>query len=186
MLLAEEILGCGTSIEVKIFATDASLKSLEVAPPACSGSIEGDMSLEASTGSLEGRARIPDPQADPRHGGVRSQNVLRDPPFSHVDICTCRNLLIFSSPTCRSACWRCCISRSSMVARCSSALRKLGLAEGRVRDARPQASHLPPHRAARPSSPELPAFAARMIARRPGSHRTAASGNYVAVQQALF
>src|SRR3984893_6896893 len=100
MLLSEEIHSSGKSIEVKIFATDAAVKSLDLARAGVyPGRIEGDLSLERLDRFFERDEhvyRIPKQIRD--MVVFAPQNVLRDPPFSHVDICTCRNLLIYLEP----------------------------------------------------------------------------------------
>src|ERR1700686_114566 len=100
MLLAEEILSCGKSIEVKIFATDASVRLLELARAGVyPGGIEGDLSLERLDRFFERDEHVYRIRKPIRDMVVFApQNVLRDPPFSHVDICTCRNLLIYLEP----------------------------------------------------------------------------------------
>jgi len=190
MLLAEEIHSCGKSIEVKIFATDASVKSLELARAGVyPGGIEGDLSLERLDRFFEKDDHVYRIRKPIRDMVVFApQNVLRDPPFSHVDICTCRNLLIYLEPD----------VQERVLALLHFALKHggtlfLGSAEtsGSLKGVFEAVD--PKHRIYRrigPHShrhPDLPAFAARMIAAAP---RIALYGprpaTTFAVQQALF
>src|ERR1700686_4696186 len=190
MLLAEEILSCGKSIEVKIFATDASVRLLELARAGVyPGGIEGDLSLERLDRFFERDEHVYRIRKPIRDMVVFApQNVLRDPPFSHVDICTCRNLLIYLEPD----------VQERVLALLHFALKHggtlfLGSAEtpGSLKGVFETLD--PKHRIYRrigPHShrhPELPAFAARMIAAAP---RLASYGPRPAttfgVQQALF
>src|SRR6267378_1872729 len=190
MLLAEEVHGSGKSIEVKIFATDAAAKSLELARAGVyPGGIEGDLSLERLDRFFEKDEHVYRIRKQIRDMVVFApQNVLRDPPFSHVDLCTCRNLLIYLEPD----------VQERVLALLHFALKHggtlfLGSAEtpGSLKGLFETVS--PKHRIYRrigPHShrhPELPALAARMIAAAP---RRASYGprpaTTFAVQQALF
>ncbi|MDB6157236.1 MAG: torS, partial [Gammaproteobacteria bacterium] len=102
MLIAEEARAQGRldNLEVKIFATDTADKSLALARAGVyPGGIEGDLSperLERFFDKDEYTYRI---KKDIRDMVVFApQDVLRDPPFSRVDLCTCRNLLIYLEP----------------------------------------------------------------------------------------
>ena len=190
MVLAEEILSCGKSIEVKIFATDASVRLLELARAGVyPGGIEGDLSVERLDRFFEKDDHVYRIRKPIRDMVVFApQNVLRDPPFSHVDICTCRNLLIYLEPD----------VQERVLALLHFALKHggtlfLGSAEtpGSLKGVFETLD--PKHRIYRrigPHShrhPELPALAARMIAAAP---RLASYGprpaTTFAVQQALF
>jgi two-component system, chemotaxis family, CheB/CheR fusion protein len=100
MVLAEEIQKSGKRIDVKIFATDTADKSLALARSGVyPGGIEGDISLERLDRFFER-----DDHAYRLRKNIREmvvfapQDLLRDPPFSRVDICSCRNLLIYLEP----------------------------------------------------------------------------------------
>src|SRR6267143_1841745 len=190
MLLAEEISRCGKSIEVKIFATDAAVKSLELARAGVyPGGIEGDLSLERLDRFFDKDEHVYRIRKEIRDMVVFApQNVLRDPPFSHVDICTCRNLLIYLEPE----------VQERVLALLHFALKHggtlfLGSAEtpGSLKSLfEPVSLKHRIYRRIAPHShrhPELPALAARMIAAAPGlasyGRRPAAT---FAVQQALF
>ena len=190
MLLAEEILRSGKSIEVKIFATDAAVKALDLARAGVyPGGIEGDLSLERLDRFFEKEEHVYRIRKPIRDMVVFApQNVLRDPPFSHVDICTCRNLLIYLEPD----------VQERVLALLHFALKHggtlfLGSAEtpGSLKGVFEAVSlkhriyrRIGPHGH---RHPELPAIAARMIAAAPRlapySPRPATS---FAVQQALF
>src|SRR5204863_76600 len=96
----EDNLRSGKSIGVKIFATDAAVKALDWARAGVyPGGYGGDLSLERLDRFFEKEEhgyRLRNPIRD--MVVFAPQNVLRDPPFSHVDICTCRNLLIYLEP----------------------------------------------------------------------------------------
>jgi two-component system CheB/CheR fusion protein len=97
MLLAEEAERARKSIEVKIFATDTADRSLAFARAGIyPGGIEGDLSperLERFFEKDEHTYRIKKALRDQLV--FAPQDVLRDPPFSRVDLVTCRNLLIY-------------------------------------------------------------------------------------------
>ena len=100
MLIAEESHRARKTFEVKIFATDTADKSLALARAGVyPGGVEGDISqerLERFFDKDEHTYRI---KKEIRDMVVFApQNLLRDPPFSRVDICTCRNLLIYLEP----------------------------------------------------------------------------------------
>src|SRR5581483_5249005 len=100
MLIAEEADRCGKSVDVKIFATDTADKSLAFARAGIyPGGIEGDVlpeRLERFFDRDEQTYRIRKTLRD--QVVFAPQDVLRDPPFSRVDIVTCRNLLIYLEP----------------------------------------------------------------------------------------
>ena len=100
MLISEEAERLGKAVDVKIFATDTADKSLARARSGVyPGGIEGDLSPERLERFFE-----PDEQSYRVKKSLRDQivfapqDVLRDPPFSRVDIVTCRNLLIYLEP----------------------------------------------------------------------------------------
>jgi two-component system, chemotaxis family, CheB/CheR fusion protein len=100
ILISEEIHRAGKGLEVKIFATDAADKSLALARAGVyAAGIEGDIAqsrLERYFEKDEHTYRI---KKEIRDMVVFApQNLLRDPPFSRVDICTCRNFLIYLEP----------------------------------------------------------------------------------------
>jgi two-component system, chemotaxis family, CheB/CheR fusion protein len=100
MLIAEETSRVGKSLQVKIFATDTADKSLALARAGIfPGGIEGNLSaerLEKFFDREEHTFRIKKTLRD--QVVFAPHDVLRDPPFSRVDIVTCRNLLIYLEP----------------------------------------------------------------------------------------
>jgi two-component system CheB/CheR fusion protein len=100
MLIHEEIERVGKPIQVKIFATDTAEKSLSVARAGVyPGGIEGDFTPQRLERFFEKHEHTYRIRKEIRDTVVFApQNVLRDPPFSRVDLCTCRNLLIYLEP----------------------------------------------------------------------------------------
>ena len=100
MLICEEAERLGKSVDVKIFATDTADKSLGLARAGIyPGGIEGDISPERLERFFERDEQTYRVKKTLRDQVVfASQDVLRDPPFSRVDIVTCRNLLIYLEP----------------------------------------------------------------------------------------
>jgi len=100
MLITEEAERLGKSIDVKIFATDTADKSLALARAGIyPGGIEGDISperLERFFDRDDQTYRIKKALRD--QVVFAPQDVLHDPPFSRLDIVTCRNLLIYLEP----------------------------------------------------------------------------------------
>ncbi|MFT3788415.1 MAG: CheR family methyltransferase [Tepidisphaeraceae bacterium] len=97
MLLVEEAERVGKPLEIKVFATDMADRPLAHARQGVyPGGIEVDISperLERFFDKEDGVYRI---KAFLRECVVFApQNVLQDPPFSRLDIATCRNLLIY-------------------------------------------------------------------------------------------
>jgi two-component system CheB/CheR fusion protein len=101
MLLSEEITATNrTDLEVKIFATDASEKPLAFARAGIyPGGIEGDISTERLDRFFEKGEHTYRITKHLRDMVIFApQDVLHDPPFSRLDLCTCRNLLIYLEP----------------------------------------------------------------------------------------
>ena len=100
MLVHEEIERLGKRIQVKIFATDTAEKSLSVARAGIyPGGIEGEVSPQRLTRFFDKDEHTYRIKKEIRDTVVFApQDVLRDPPFSKVDLCTCRNLLIYLEP----------------------------------------------------------------------------------------
>jgi two-component system, chemotaxis family, CheB/CheR fusion protein len=100
MLIAEEAERAHKDVEVKIFATDTADKSLSLARAGVyPAGIEGDLStarLERFFEKDEHTYRIQKALRD--QVVFAPQDLLRDPPFSRLDIVTCRNLLIYLEP----------------------------------------------------------------------------------------
>jgi two-component system CheB/CheR fusion protein len=100
ILISEEAERLGKSVDLKIFATDTADKSLALARAGIfPGGIEGDVSperLERFFDRDEQTYRVKKTLRD--QVVFAPQDVLRDPPFSRLDIVTCRNLLIYLEP----------------------------------------------------------------------------------------
>ena len=100
MLIAEQATLVGKVFDVKIFATDAREDNLNFAR-------EGAYPAAATTGLDQTRQRRFFDANDTTYRVKKDlratvifapQNLLRDPPLSHLDLITCRNLLIYLEP----------------------------------------------------------------------------------------
>ena len=100
MLIAEEAERLHKKLDVKIFATDTAEKSLALARAGIfPGGIEGDLPPERLDRFFEKDDHTYRIRKQLRDQVVFApQDILRDPPFSRVDIVTCRNLLIYLEP----------------------------------------------------------------------------------------
>jgi two-component system, chemotaxis family, CheB/CheR fusion protein len=100
ILIDEEAERAGKIFEVKIFATDSAEKSLARARAGIYPSgIEGDLPAERLERFFEANEHTYRIGRKLREQIVFApQDLLRDPPFSRVDIVTCRNLLIYLNP----------------------------------------------------------------------------------------
>ena len=100
MLISEEAALAGKKFDVKIFATDAREDNLKTAR-------DGIYPLAAVTGLSATRQRMFFEKIEATYQVKKEirnmvvfapQNLLRDPPFSHLDLVSCRNLLIYLEP----------------------------------------------------------------------------------------
>ena len=100
MLIAEQATLAGKTFDVKIFATDARDDNLNIAR-------DGVYPAAAITGLDATRQRRFFDATEATYRVKKElratvifapQNLLRDPPFSHLDLITCRNLLIYLEP----------------------------------------------------------------------------------------
>jgi two-component system CheB/CheR fusion protein len=100
MLLVEEAQRQRKRLDIKIFATDTAEKMLANARAGqFPGGIEGDISQERLDRFFEKDDHAYRIRKDLRELVVFApQNLLTDPPFSRLDLCTCRNLLIYLEP----------------------------------------------------------------------------------------
>src|ERR1041385_8355055 len=101
IIIAEEFRARGIERpEVKIFATDTADKSLALARAGVfPGGIEADVPLELLDRYFEKddhTYRVKKDIGDML--GFPPQDTRRDPPFPRVDLCPCRNLLIYLEP----------------------------------------------------------------------------------------
>ncbi|MBN1657725.1 MAG: PAS domain-containing protein, partial [Anaerolineae bacterium] len=100
ILFREQIEALGREVPVQIFATDIDERAIEVARR---GHYPASISVDLSPERL---ARFFQPDGDGYvvTDAVRkmivfaSQSLVKDPPFSHVHLITCRNLLIYLEP----------------------------------------------------------------------------------------
>lgn len=97
ILIAEECHRAGKSREVKIFATDTADKSLALARAGIyPAGIEGDIAPERLDRFFDKDDHTYRIKKEIREMVVFApQNLLQDPPFSRVDLATCRNFLIY-------------------------------------------------------------------------------------------
>jgi two-component system CheB/CheR fusion protein len=100
MILAEAADDVGKQFDVKIFATDMADRSLGHARAGTyPAGIEGEVSPERLKRFFVREDSVYRVKQELREMVVFApQNVLQDPPFSRLDICTCRNLLIYIEP----------------------------------------------------------------------------------------
>jgi two-component system CheB/CheR fusion protein len=100
MLLTEEAEALRKQFDIKIFATDTAEKALSTARAGLyPGGIEGDLEparierfFEKDEHSLRVKKSLREMVV------FAPQNLLTDPPFSRLDLVTCRNLLIYLEP----------------------------------------------------------------------------------------
>lgn len=100
MLIMEEMDRQSKYVEFKIFATDTADKALAFARAGIYPTgIEGDLDQERLDRFFEKEEHSYRVKKSLRDAVVfAAHDVLRDPPFSRVDLCTCRNLLIYLEP----------------------------------------------------------------------------------------
>jgi len=100
MLLVEEAERASKRLDIKVFATDTAERSLQNAR---AGVYLGGIESEIAPSRLE-RFFVQDDAVYRVRQELRElvvfapQNMLHDPPFSRLDIVTCRNLLIYLEP----------------------------------------------------------------------------------------
>ena len=100
MLLVEESDRAGKALDIKIFATDLADRALAHARSGIyPGGIESEISPDRLTRFFVGEDEMYRVRPELRDRVVFApQNVLQDPPFSRLDIASCRNLLIYLEP----------------------------------------------------------------------------------------
>ncbi len=88
------------NLTLQIFATDLDPDAIELAR---TGAYLPNIISDVSPGRIS-RFFVSDPQGYHLHASIREmvvfapQNVIRDPPFTRLDILTCRNILIYMEP----------------------------------------------------------------------------------------
>jgi two-component system, chemotaxis family, CheB/CheR fusion protein len=100
MLLSEAAEQAGKSFDIKVFATDTADRSLSLAR---NGTYPMGIEAEIPPAYLERYFERDDSvyrvKREVRELVVFApQNIIQDPPFSRLDICSCRNLLIYLEP----------------------------------------------------------------------------------------
>ncbi|HEX4129556.1 MAG TPA: chemotaxis protein CheB [Pirellulales bacterium] len=100
MLLVEAMEAAGKQFDIKVFATDTADRTLSQARGGVyPGGIEGEITPERLQRFFDKDDSSYRVKQELRELVVFApQNVLQDPPFSRLDICTCRNLLIYLEP----------------------------------------------------------------------------------------
>ena len=100
MLLAEEAEAARKQFDIKIFATDTAEKPLALARAGIyPGGIEGDLDAKRIDRFFDKDDHSLRVKKSLREMVVFApQNLLTDPPFSRLDVVTCRNLLIYLEP----------------------------------------------------------------------------------------
>jgi PAS domain S-box-containing protein len=100
MLLIEEVEQSGKLLDVKVFATDLAERSLAHARAGVyPGGIESEIPPDRLKRFFAPEGEMYRVRADLRDRVVFApQNVLQDPPFSRLDVASCRNLLIYLEP----------------------------------------------------------------------------------------
>lgn len=101
MLLLEESERIAKPLDIKVFATDMADRSLQNARAGIyPGGIESEVTPERLTRFFQQEDEVYHIRQDLRERVTFApQNVLQDPPFSRLDIISCRNLLIYLEPS---------------------------------------------------------------------------------------
>lgn len=100
MLLVEEAERASKSLDIKVFATDLADRALAHARAGVyPGGIESEIPPERLARFFTREDEVYHVRPELRERVVFApQNILQDPPFSRLDIATCRNLLIYLEP----------------------------------------------------------------------------------------
>jgi two-component system CheB/CheR fusion protein len=100
MLLVEAAEAAGKQLDLKVFATDTAERSLLQARNGIyPGGIESDITPARLERFFEREDAVYRIKKEIRELVIFARhNILQDPPFSRLDICSCRNLLIYLEP----------------------------------------------------------------------------------------
>ena len=100
MLLAERCESAGKGLSVKVFATDVADRNLTAARKGCyPASMVESLSPERLKRFFDKKGDTYQVKPDIRETVLfASQNLLQDPPYSKMDLVSCRNLLIYLEP----------------------------------------------------------------------------------------
>ncbi len=100
MLLSEAAAQAGKSFDIKVFATDTAERSLSLARNGTYPlGIESEIPLPYLDRYFDREDSVYRVKRDIRELVVFApQNIIQDPPFSRLDICSCRNLMIYLEP----------------------------------------------------------------------------------------
>lgn len=100
VLLHETAELAGKQLDIKVFATDLAERTLTIARSGVYPiGIDTDISLQRLERYFDREESIYRVKKELREIVIFApQNVLQDPPFSRLDICTCRNLFIYLVP----------------------------------------------------------------------------------------
>ncbi|MDB5296103.1 MAG: torS, partial [Phycisphaerales bacterium] len=100
ILLTEAAEAAGKSFDIKVFATDMAERTLTHARAGLyPGGIEAEVSPERLERFFDRDDALYRVKRELREMIVFApQNILQDPPFSRIDVCSCRNLLIYLEP----------------------------------------------------------------------------------------
>lgn len=100
MLLHDYIAASKKEIEIKVFATDIDKNAIELAGLGLyPDSIAADMEIKFLSRYFEKRGDGYQVRRSLRESVVFAlQNVIKDPPFTKIDLISCRNLLIYFQP----------------------------------------------------------------------------------------
>ncbi len=101
MLLAEESERARKPLDIKVFATDTAERTLANARGGVyPGGIEAEISPQRLERFFQKEDAVYRVRQELRQSVIFApQNILQDPPFSRLDIATCRNLLIYLEPS---------------------------------------------------------------------------------------
>jgi two-component system CheB/CheR fusion protein len=126
MLFREQITAAKRDVKLQVFASDVDPDAVASAREGLyPETIEADVSRRGLPASF--RRKITGYRVSPELRAAvvfTVQDVLADPPFSRLDLVSCRNLLIYLRPRRRRRSSRCSISRCARAAFCFSAARR--------------------------------------------------------------